>query len=221
MTNKMKASFFLVMFLMVASLVEAMSRAAYWIKNGVPPFALAPERSDIRNFNERVADERAFTLKPNFRDNRYGAWASVQGYKLHIDGFGFREGTHKTDVNCASVVFLGDSIPFGWGIRDEATLPSKFQDRVAAAGDPRCVINAAAPSYSLFQAAARFEKEVAGRFPVDTVYLQAYDPASQVVLEGRGWQPDHNWATPRQPPGNPTWKRGSTAPPPTSYSRPW
>lgn len=202
LTTRKKAAFFLVMFLMTASVIEAMSRAAYWVKTGVPPFALAPERFDIRNFNVRVADERTFTLKPNFKDDRYGARASVRGYRLHVDGFGFREGTHKTDAACASVVFLGDSVPFGWGISDGATLPSKVQDRLAAAGDPRCVINAAAPSYSLFQAVARFEKEVSGKFPVDTVYLQTYDPASQVVLEGRGWQPDLNWATPRQP----AWK---------------
>jgi hypothetical protein len=55
------------------------------------------------------------------------------------------------------------------------------------------VVNAALPSYALAQAVARYEHEIHGRMVVDTVYLQIYDPASQIALRGSHWQPSDNW----------------------------
>jgi hypothetical protein len=55
------------------------------------------------------------------------------------------------------------------------------------------VVNAALPSYALAQAVARYEHEIHGRMVVDTVYLQIYDPASQLALRGSHWQPSDNW----------------------------
>ena len=46
------------------------------------------------------------------------------------------------------------------------------------------VVNAALPSYALAQAVARYAHEIHGRMVVDTVYLQIYDPASQLALRG-------------------------------------
>jgi hypothetical protein len=72
-------------------------------------------------------------------------------------------------------------------------LPSQFfaqlQEHSLAFG----VINAALPSYALAQAVARYDYEIHGRLAVDTVYLQIYDPASQLATRGSRWQPSDNW----------------------------
>jgi hypothetical protein len=57
------------------------------------------------------------------------------------------------------------------------------------------VINAAIPSYSLFQAVARFEYEILGKFKIDTVYLQVHDPVATFLRLGAQWRPDTDVAT--------------------------
>jgi hypothetical protein len=74
-------------------------------------------------------------------------------------------------------------------------MPSKLFEHLRNAGDPRCVINAAIPSYSLFQAVARFEYEVLGRFKIDSVYLQIYEPVWQFLQFGANWRPYMDFTT--------------------------
>jgi hypothetical protein len=93
------------------------------------------------------------------------------------------------------VVFIGDSVPFGWGVSDRASMPSKLLEHLQKANDPRCVINAAIPSYSLFQAVARFEREILGTFKIASVYLQIYSPVHQFVRFGAQWRPEIDWTT--------------------------
>jgi hypothetical protein len=147
------------------------------------------ERFNVRAFARLVHDARHVTTIPNFADPNY------EGFGISIDEWGFRRGTHATDPNCPNVVFIGDSVPFGWGVPDTATMPSKLFDRMRAAGTPRCVVNAAIPSYSLFQAVARLELEILNKVKVDVVYLQIYDPVWQFMTFGPQWKPELDWTT--------------------------
>jgi len=164
------------------------------------------------------------------------------GWFLSFDVFGFRRGKQtESSAGQHKIVFIGDSVPFGWGVLDHSSLPSQFFERLqqnsasimesatlkasvpslstAALEQPDRrgthrppalsqgadtviaaensmsfgVVNAALPSYALAQAVARYEHEIHGRMMVDTVYLQIYDPASQIALRGSHWQPSDNW----------------------------
>lgn len=200
MGKNKKIIFYFMMFIITGLTVELMSQVAYRIEYGYWLFKKMEritEAFNIRDFNQRVNDERTFTLRPNYKNNDYGKSENNKGFPLYIDEYGFRGGTHKTNKKCLSIIFLGDSVPFGWGVGNLASIPSKFFNHLAAKNDPRCVINAAAPSYSLFQAIARYEKEIYKQIPVDTIYLQIYDPAAQVTITGKDWHPNQNWAMAR------------------------
>jgi hypothetical protein len=175
------------MFLLITVAVEAMSQLLFVARYGNFPWAV--ERFNVRAFTQLVYDARHVTTIPNFTDPNYG------GFGISIDAWGFRRGTHTTDTNCPNVVFIGDSVPFGWGVPDTATMPSKVFDRMHVSGTRRCVVNAAIPSYSLFQAVARLEFEVLNKIKVDVVYLQVYDPVWQFVTFGQRWKPELDWTT--------------------------
>jgi hypothetical protein len=197
MERNKKIILYSVMFIITGLIIELLSQIAFRIEYGYWIFHKMERRAEtfnIRDFNQRVNDERTFTLRPNYKNDHYGESENNKGYPLYIDEYGFRSGTHKTNKKCLSIIFLGDSVPFGWGVGNSASIPSKFYNHIVAKNDSRCVINAAAPSYSLFQAIGRYEKEIYKQMPVDTIYLQIYDPASQVVITGKDWHPNQNWA---------------------------
>ena len=156
--------------------VEVIAQFAFLVRYGTFVWLPGTEVFHLRSFRRAVADARHFTMIPNFSDPK------ADGHGIATDAYGFRRGTHATRPDCPSVVFIGDSVPFGFGGSDRASMPSKLFDRLQNANDPRCVINAAIPSYSLFQAVARFEREILDKFKIDPVYVQIYDPVSQFVL---------------------------------------
>jgi hypothetical protein len=184
-----KAILFAIMCLFVLVSVEVTAQFLFRARYGNFVWSQGTEGFHVRSFTRLVADARHVTTIPNFSDPKY------EGYGISIDTYGFRRGTQATRPDCPSVVFIGDSVPFGWGGSDRASMPSKLFARLQNANNPRCVINAAIPSYSLFQAVARFEIEILNKFKIDSVYLQIYDPVSQFVRFGAQWRPDMDWTT--------------------------
>lgn len=184
----------LFVFIMVAS--EMLGQIAYAIRYKKPFWKESTENRgrpaeqfNIRTFTEIVPDARGVTMKANYLDTNYGPW------EISTDSHRFRRGTHVTDSNGNNVIFIGDSVPFGWGVADKASLPSKVSERLGQTGRTEGVINAAIPSYALRQAVARYELEILGKIRAKIVYIQIYDPVSQLVLLGPSWQPDANWTT--------------------------
>jgi hypothetical protein len=120
----------------------------------------------IRDFIQLVDDERFFTNKRNFSNG-----------SIQTDENGFRLGLNKYSKDKPSFVFLGDSVPFGWNVKGNETIPSKFYKALLEVDpDPPGVINAAIPSYSLHQSVKRYEYEIHKKFQVRCVILQIYDP---------------------------------------------
>jgi hypothetical protein len=166
--------------------IEATAQALYWFRDALPK---ETETFQVRTFTRRVADARHVTTVPNFTSPANDAWS------ISTDAYGFRGGAPATRPDCPSVLFIGDSVPFGYGVSDGGSISSRLFERLRKANDPRCVINAALPSYSLFQAVARFEHEIQGRFRIDALYLQFIDPAIQFARLGSEWRPDRDWTT--------------------------
>jgi hypothetical protein len=175
--------------LIVLISVEATAQFLYRIRYG--QFVWRTENFRVRDFHRVVSDARHVTTLPNFSDpNYFGV-----GRSLSIDAYGFRSGAQSTNPDCPSIIFIGDSVPFGWFVSDRRSMPSKLFEYLGKANDARCVINAAIPSYSLFQAVARFEREILGKFKSDSVYLQIYDPVFGFVHFGAQWRPEVDWFT--------------------------
>jgi hypothetical protein len=175
-----------IMIVFVLASVEATAQLLYWVRDALPK---ETEVFQVRTFTRRVADARHVTTIPNFTSPANDAWS------ISTDAYGFRGGAPATSPGCPSVLFIGDSVPFGYGVSDRESISSKLFERLQQANDPRCVINAALPSYSLFQAVARFEHEIQGKFRIDALYLQFIDPAIQFARLGAQWNPDRDWST--------------------------
>gem|GEM_PF-3167981 len=140
----------------------------------------------IRSFTERVDDERIITNKKNFSSDRL----------IQTDSNGFRTGTHHYFSDKENLVFLGSSVLFGWKVDGRHSAPSLCFDLITKRFSGEYgVINAAIPSYSLYQAIKRYEIEIYGKYPVQCVILQTYDPVSQFLMWGRKWRKEMCWAT--------------------------
>ena len=155
-------------------------RYGFWLWND----GGAAEIFRIRPFTVVVGDERVMTPIKNSR---------IPGLWTDHNGFRWRSSYERKQRN---IVFLGDSVPFGWAVPATQSVPAHFAGLLERDGKSSIgTINAAVPSYSLRQAIARYECEVDGKYPVSAVVLQTWDPASQLALHGAAWTPEMNWTT--------------------------
>lgn len=144
---------------------------------------------NIKLFTEFVEDDRLVTIKKNFIGKR-------DEWQVETDANRFRIGKNRYFSNKENFVFLGDSVPFGWGVDGDKSVPSRFYELIKdLPGEKYGVINAAIPSYSLYQAVKRYQFEVEGKFPVKYVILQIYDPAKNFANLGRKWNKKMCWTS--------------------------
>jgi len=141
----------------------------------------------VIDFLEPTGDERyVVPIKEYHRSRKMG---------LETDKYGFRVGNGLPSTTEKNIVFLGDSVPFGWMLRGEETVPSLLGTFLKDSGDDRPIINAAVPSYSLNQAVYRYVYDISTKFPVEGVILQAYDPAQSFYTLKHEWDVTRNWFT--------------------------
>lgn len=139
----------------------------------------------IRPITALVNDDQLITLKKDFSLG-----------DVATDANGFRIGSNSYQGKARDIVFLGDSVPFGWGARADDTVPSRFARLLDSnARGETGVINAAVPSYSLYQSVRRYVREVDAKFPVSAIILQTWDPATQLARNGKSWTREMNWTT--------------------------
>ena len=180
-----KTSFFLIWLLLSILFVELSGEMLYRVLKGKFMWKDYNQYDlsvfNIRPFTEFVEDDRLVTNKKNFSTKIYG-------WEVKTDAYGFRVGTNEYSKKNFNIIFLGDSVPFGWGGSGEQNVPSKFYNLIKDKYSTKYgVINAAIPSYSLYQAIMRYRYEIYGKFPVKYVILQIYDPATQFVIWGKNW----------------------------------
>lgn len=149
---------------------------------------------NVRDFTETVSDSRFVTFKRNYQNKSYSE--SNEGWDIITDENGFRKCRQNNVANKNEfLVFIGDSIPFGWAVKSEDSVPCKTLALLSDKGGKIGVINAAIPSYSLDQAVQRYRVEIADKFSVSVIVLQVYDPASILAILGRKWNTSANWTT--------------------------
>ena len=112
------------------------------------------EMFNIRLFTEKTGDDRLYTLKKNF----FSKETEIDGIKkkdweIYTSEDRFRIGKNsKINMKKDKFIFIGDSVPFGWGLNYNETLPFFFQE----INSDLTVLNGAIPSYSLNQSVERF-----------------------------------------------------------------
>lgn len=144
-----------------------------------------PSRFSLHHMARLVDDARVSTLVPGYRavltDGRH---PSNPPWRVEIDENGFRGRKEHYEGRKRVVVFIGDSVPFGWGVSDEATVPFRFRVLLDEHGQTDVgVLNGALPSYSLLQAVERYRQEIRGRYPVASVIVQTFDPVTEFASD--------------------------------------
>ena len=151
------------------------------------------EMFNIRLFTEKTGDDRLYTLKKNF----FSKETEIDGIKkkdweIYTSEDRFRIGKNsKINMKKDKFIFIGDSVPFGWGLNYNETLPFFFQE----INSDLTVLNGAIPSYSLNQSVERFFTEFSKIKNIKYFYLQIYATDPIYAQLGDKWQPGDNWTT--------------------------
>lgn len=156
------------------------------------------ELFSIRNFTEKTNDKRFYTVKKNYSDDELDHFYGGKTFLITTSSEGFRiskkdnkAGNYLSDKNLKEkILFLGDSVTFGWGVEAEESLPFLFKKY----NNNFSVLNGAIPGYSLAQAIERFKIEFINIKNLKYIYLQVYSPAPSYGRLGTNWTEDDNWA---------------------------
>ena len=173
--------------------MELVARAAFRLlpPNSAVHRLVYPSRFSLHRMARLVDDQRVATLIPDYRavltDDDYPA---NRPWPVAIDRNGFRGRPEHYEGKAGVIAFVGDSVPFGWGVGDDDTVPAHLHGLLQEQGVATIgVLNGAVPSYSLPQAVERFKREIAGRYPLLSVVVQTLDPAMTFSLLGDRWTP--------------------------------
>ena len=150
MRGTKKKIFYVIVIFFLLSLIEIISY-------GILKFhSVNKDLFILHDYTERTNDERLVTLKKNqdvyYKNENMSVITS--SYRTRISS---KEKNLKNidDRDHIKILFLGDSVPFGYGVDAENSIPYLFQKN----NNNYIAINGAIPSYSLAQSVARFKIE--------------------------------------------------------------
>lgn len=135
-------------------------------------------------FVEKVPQRRVYKLKAGFRDDLY---------TVGQDSCRVVPGCDK-DASREFLCFLGDSVPFGSGVKDDQTYPFFVQRLLDQNNSDVGVVNAGTPSYNLRQAFDRYRLDIKPNYDCKVVFFQSVNDISLVTQLGRQWSIDSTWA---------------------------
>ena len=155
------------------------------------------ELFSIKNYVEKTNDNRIFTLKKDYDDDVLdhaykGRTFSIitSSERLRISKKNKNNLSIKNKTDKQKFLFIGDSIPFGYGVDAEESLPFYFQNY----NKNLIVLNGAIPSYSIAQTVERYNKEFKDIKNIKYIYLQLLSPAPEYGIFGVDWQLNDTWA---------------------------
>jgi hypothetical protein len=121
-------------------------------------------------------------LRPNYTD-------PVNG--ITINALGFRGPLLSKELH-SLIVALGDSVPFGAGVRDDETYPAILDTLVGPAFSGMRVLNAGVSSYNIRQSFDRLQYDVLKHYEkqVRVVTLQAANDVSLLTWYRQAWTPE-------------------------------
>lgn len=106
----------------------------------------------VWSFTELTKNDR-ITLKKNHEFNVDDKWM------IYTDENRLRTRSiidnKNINTDMQKILFIGDSVPFGWGVSYENSIPGILENKFSK----MTVLNGSVPSFSLSQSVERFEKE--------------------------------------------------------------
>ncbi len=153
-------------------------------------FSIDRELFLVENYAEKTSKKK-ITLKKNyFKHIKVNNWTVITSpIRTRISSI--QERVRFDDFNNnqeEKFIFIGDSIPFGYGVNADKSLPYFFEKE-----NNFFVINASIPSFSMSQSIERFKDEFININNIKYVYLQAIDPVNQYIIKGDKWKESDNW----------------------------
>ena len=165
-------------------LLEIALQTFFYISNGYWLF------SGHNNFSVKyvkpVGDRRQYSLKEG----------AVVGQDT-INSKGFRGPEMSEHDHRPVICILGDSVPFGFGVRGSETFPAHLQEDLDQNGYRYFVLNAGVPSYNLRQSLDRWRFDVKPTYKCAVIVLNAANDVSLIDYYGSQWSPDLTWASAR------------------------
>ncbi len=142
---------------------------------------LTKEYTEIINDNE-------LNLKKNFFTNKNKDWeVFTDKNRLRVEEENFN---HDLFSNNEKIVFIGDSVPFGFGVNYKDSIPGSFSEYNLNL----ISINAAVPSYTFKQSVDKYIKEFKSIKKIKYIYLSNFNPLDLYLMFGAKWNEDINWS---------------------------
>jgi len=144
------------------------------------------EHSNLTFSFTEFDEEKSIDLKKSISLNK--------DIKIFTDKNRFRvkDFNYNTDLknDNPKFVFLGDSVPFGWGVNYEDSVPGHFEKI-----DNRFqIINAAVPSYTPKQSIKKFLNFSSKIKNLEYLYISNFNPLDLYLLFGEKWNENINWS---------------------------
>ena len=96
---------------------------------------------------------------------------------------------NQLDSDNPKVIFLGDSVPFGWGVDYDQSIAGYFDE----INDDFQVINASVPSYTPKQSITKFTNEFSEVENLKYIYISNFNPLDLYLIFGKKWDDNLNW----------------------------
>lgn len=103
-----------------------------------------------------------------------------------------KENGYQTDLDNenSKIVFIGDSVPFGWGLDYRDSIPGHLE----RLNGKYQIINASVPSFTPEQSAKKFLNEFSKVKNIKYVYISNFNPVDLYLLFGKKWNNKINWS---------------------------
>ena len=147
-------------------------------------------------FQKSVDPKISYELKPGIQERAYRSTVTTNEQ-------GFRITTHSSAHLSPHpfIVFLGDSITFGYGLEDDEAIPARIQKALPQ----YTIINTAVPGYNLKQQTAVYRKKIASLMPEALVLIFHPNDLEDIgtgwlddqgIIRPEGWKPETETCTP-------------------------
>ena len=166
--------------------LEAFAQTLYRFENG--HWLFNPQEQFTVPYAKKVDDRRQYSLLPGYKSET-----------ININKFGFRSADKNVDLNKTYVCLIGDSVPFGAGVKDSETLSFHMNMIIAQQGfDQIKIINGGVPSYNLRQSLDRYRIDIKPHFKCSALILNAANDVSLIDFFRENWTPEVTWASARK-----------------------
>ena len=139
----------------------------------------------MHGFTE-LSEKKTIQLKKKIEFN-------LKDWKIYTDKNRLRVNSkyfdHNLQNNDPKILFIGDSVPFGFGVNYENSIPGNID----SINKKLISINGAIPSYSISQSVKKYQDEFINLKNVKYIYFQTFNPVNMYVLYGKKWDEKKNW----------------------------